>query len=158
MMQDIGNYLISIVCASAICGILTSLVGSKGSATGIIRILTGIFLATTVIAPLTKLELKNMDTFWDQINIDVDSNIQAGTDMANAQRNLIIKEQLEAYILDKAETLGACINAEITISQDEIPQPLTVQISGSVSPYNKKILTEYISKELGISEDQQIWK
>ena len=69
----------------------------------------------------------------------------------------IIKEKTEAYILEKAESLGLDISVEINFGEADSMVPTEVRISGPVSPYAKDQLSKTISTDLGIPEERQIW-
>jgi hypothetical protein len=59
--------------------------------------------------------------------------------------------------LDKAQALNTALEVEVTLSDDEIPIPVKVRLSGKVSPYAKGRLQQIISEELGIERENQIW-
>ena len=69
----------------------------------------------------------------------------------------IIRESTAAYISDKASVLGASVNVKVELDNDMVSRPSRVTVIGNLSPYVKKPLSTYIQKELGISEDAQIW-
>ncbi|MBE7003798.1 MAG: stage III sporulation protein AF [Ruminococcaceae bacterium] len=65
-----------------------------------------------------------------------------------------IAEELGAYIEDKADSLGAEVSAEVTVtSRGGAPAPERVTLHGA---YNGA-LAEWIAAELGITEERQIW-
>jgi len=157
-MESLGKYLLSIVIAAAICGIMNGLVSGKQASGSIIRLISGIFMAITVITPLVKIEFDDFESYVDAINTDAQNSSEMGVSAAEIETAKIIKQQLEAYILDKAEALHLSVSVELVMTEDFPPSPYAVQISGSVSPYNKKVLSEYISSELSIPEERQTWK
>ena len=77
--------------------------------------------------------------------------------MAYQAMTELIKEKSQAYILDKAAELDASITADVTISEEELPKPLSVVISGQVSPYNRKRLESILETDLGIAKENQVW-
>ena len=68
-----------------------------------------------------------------------------------------IKERTQSYILDKAQSLNAVLDVEVTLSDDEIPVPVKVCITGKVSPYARGRLENLIIEDLGIEKENQIW-
>lgn len=157
MMEWIGNYIISIICASAICGIITSLVSNNKATGGIIRMICGIFLAVVLVSPLLKMKLIDFEDYINSIQIDAKSVAGKGAGVANAETASIIKSELESYILEKAAAMNLSVSVQITMSGEFPPIPYSIELSGSISPYNKNILAEYIVDELGIPEERQIW-
>ena len=157
-MDGIGEYIISIVCAAGICGALVAFLSNKSAVSAVIRIICGIFLVVTVIGPIKKIAWSDAIKSFEFAKIDGDSAAYAGVVAANSETAVIIKEQLETYILDKAVSMGLDITVDIEMTTDTPPQPETVLISGEISPSKKTMLTEQISRELGIPEERQLWK
>lgn len=156
-MELIGNYLLRIVIVAAICGILNAIVSDKRASGGIIRMITGIFVAVTALTPLTNLDLFEFGTYTEFVAEDADAAAQAGVQIAKFETDAIIKEQLEAYILDKAKNLQLSVSVNIEMTDGYPSMPYSVQISGEASPYNKKVLSSIIVNELSIPEERQIW-
>ena len=69
----------------------------------------------------------------------------------------IIKGETEAYILDKAASLGVELEVDVLLEDMYPMAPKTVRLSGSVSPYVRNRLQNIIAEELGISKENQIW-
>jgi len=72
----------------------------------------------------------------------------------------IIEERTEAYILDKAEKLGAAITPSVTAAygEDGVCRPDRAVILGTCSPLVQQVLSEYMDEELGIPPENQIWR
>ena len=158
MMTGIGKYIISIVAAIVSCSVLTGLVSDSKGATGLVRILCGVFIAITVVKPLLGIDLEDLSTYWNGIHIDGDAIAQEGRSAAITESSVSIKQELESYILEKADDLDTAVDVDINLTDEFPPMPESIEITGSVSPYNKRVLSEYIYNEIGIPEDKQIWK
>ena len=67
----------------------------------------------------------------------------------------IIERETAAYILDKADTLGLEISAEVRAETgaDGLPV-LSAELAGEPS----EVLAEYLAEELGIPRERQVWK
>ena len=155
-MEFISEYLRNILVAALICSILLPWADRNKSTGHILKLLCGVFLAITMIQPLTK--FKNLQWVSVLAPSDVAKTVEAGTAYGKEEMGKIISDQSCAYILDKAESLGLDIQVEVLLSSDFPPVPESVIISGSGSPYNKQVLTKMISDDLAIPEDKQIWK
>lgn len=70
---------------------------------------------------------------------------------------VIIKEETEAYIQDKAEELGAQIRAEITLSEDDFPIPVSVVIRGSPAEHIRGRLQRILETDVGIEKENITW-
>ena len=123
----------------------------------LLQLIGGLFLIFTVITPLADLDFSHF--FNSQWNYTAQGNriVTEGELIAQEQLNDIIKQRCEAYILDKAASLGADIRVELALSQDELPVPVSVTIYGAVSPVGKRRLQEVIRDELGIPLEAQKW-
>lgn len=153
-MEAFSRYLIRVVCAALVCS-ATSKLGQGSGCQGVLRILSGVFLTIVLVQPLGKL-WDFEPTFGPQ---DWDLTAQAiaakGTASAQEMRGAIITEQLESYIITKAEEAGAEVHADVTLGADFLPT--AVVISGPVSPGAKQKLTQVLTGELGIPEACQQW-
>ena len=156
-MEAIRQYLLSVVAAAIICGVTTNLLGKKGTFGAVLKLLTGLFLAITVVSPLTKIQLIDFYEYADNLSIESGALTQQGQTMANEELRAIIKSRTEAYILDKAASMGSDLRVEVKLSDSDPPQPASVTIEGAVSPYAKQRLKELIANELGIPEENQVW-
>lgn len=156
-MDGIRQYLLSVTAAAILCAIVKALTDKKGAPTTLIKLISGIFLAITVFAPLTNIDLSNLTDYMKSFTVDADTAAAVGTDYAREETAAIIKAQTEAYILDKASSLGADLQVSVTLSDDTLPVPCAVVITGGIAPYAKERLTRYITDDLNIPEAQQTW-
>ena len=156
-MEAIRGYLLSVTGAAVICAVVSALLGKKGTISAMGKLLTGIFMAITVISPLAKIQLSNADALWDDLSVDAAAAVAAGEEAANIELRAGIKSQTEAYILDKAASYAAELTVEVTLSDDDPPLPCAVRLTGSVSPYAKRQLQQLIAEDLGIPKEAQTW-
>ncbi len=114
-------------------------------------------MSITVISPLTKLNLNNISSFFEDFEAEASAAVYDGTNMANTSVATIIKENTEAYILDKANSFGATVDVEVSLNDDTPPLPVSVVIRGAVAPYVKVKLQEIIENNLEIPKERQSW-
>ena len=155
-MAMIKQYLLSILCAALVCSVLTTIIGKNKTIGSIIKMLCGIFLAVTVVTPITNWDFSNLNILPDEWYDKTASNF--GEVYSDEQMIANIKEQTKAYILDKAEQMGSEVAVEVTLNEAYPYAPNSVVLSGTISPYNRVRLSEIIAKDLAIPEDKQIWK
>lgn len=153
-MELIKEYLLSITAAALICGTISSLTSKNAGISKLMQLLCGLFLAITVIRPIVEVQLDNIDSFTDLLVVDGEIAASTGKEMAAEEMKRIIKEKTEAYILDKAKSLGAEIEVEVTL-EDFVPTGAI--ITGSISPFARSSLITSISQDLGIPPEGQIW-
>lgn len=156
-MEGVRQYVISVVAAAILCGILKSILPGKDAMAGILRLITGIFLAFTVIKPLTRIELGDLPVLSFDYLTEAQIASADGEKIAADAMADIIKQQAEAYILDKAQSLNLQLTVTVTVSDGALPAPVGVRLSGTVSPYAKSCLARIIEEDLGIAKENQIW-
>ena len=116
-----------------------------------------VFMIFTAISPLVNVRIGDFAGYIQDRSPQIESAICAGQEAAHTAISEIIKQQTQAYILNKAKQLEADIFADVEMNHYDPYVPESVRISGSVSPYAKQRLKQYIAEELGISEEQQTW-
>lgn len=156
MMEGMRDYLLSVIAAAVIGGIVNSIAG-KGAGGSMIRLIAGLFLTFTLIQPVVDL---NINSFTDWVDGISQSSTAAVTDGLSMRDNALragIKDAAEAYILDKACRMDVSLAVEIGLSDDELPVPESISLSGNVSPYAKQQLQALIAEDLGIDKEHQKW-
>ncbi len=157
LMQDIKQYLLSVTAAAIICGITVTLAGKKSTSGAVTKLIAGLILAVTVVSPLVKIKLQDLSGYISSFSADAAAAVEDGAYMATQANEAIIKSQTEAYILDKATSMDMDIAVEVELCDAAPAIPSGVTIRGAASPYEKKLLQQYIAKELGIPEENQSW-
>ena len=153
-MEAIKEYLLSVTAAALVCGLVNSLVGKNSSISGLLKLLCGLFLCTTVIKPAVDVKVDDICSLTDQITVNSEFAVSKGEEMATEEMKRIIKEKSETYILDKAKALGADVEVEIVL-EDFVPAGVTV--TGMISPFVKSSLAATITQDLGIPPEGQLW-
>ena len=156
-MEDLRQYLLSVTAAAAFCGILLTLIEKKSACAGIVRMLCGIFMAVTLLRPAVQLRVRDLEVYIDDIRSQSESAAAVGAAAAEEAMAAIIKSRTEAYILDKAESMGLSLRVEVVLTEDAIPQPGSVRIQGTVPPYARAQLRAWIRDTVGIGEEDQLW-
>ena len=155
--MDMGKYLISIITAALICGIATSVLGSKGALGAAVKFLAGIYMTLSIVAPWGQLRLGELSDLKDQLTSDAERVTLSGQNTAREAMAESIINSTRTYILDKAESLGAELTVEVMLDDSQIPIPNKVRIRGNISPYNREKLSSIIERDLGIPTEAQIW-
>ena len=156
-MMSVGAYLLSVSAAAVLCGLVRYFLGKKGTSAALGTMVAGIFLLMTILSPLgdfDNLKWEDITGRWQEEAADAAA---LGSAEAKKAQDAIIKQQLEAYILDKATEYHAQLQVEVTLSETGAAVPVGVSLRGAVSPYAKQQLQEIIEKDLGISKENQQW-
>ena len=156
-MEQVRTYLLSVIAAAVICSLVTAIPGKAGSISSILKLMMGIFMAVTVLSPFVSFRLPNIQSYMDAFHADASDAVEAGQHLADSEMRQLIKDRVEAYILDKATAYGVDLTVEVSLTNDGVPVPCGVKLSGAVSPYAKLQLMKMLSEDLGIGKENQIW-
>ena len=148
------GYILSVTCAAALAAILRAIAG-EGTMGKLTKLLSGLFLAVTVLSPLVKMEIPDPARWLEDYMEEGEAAAQAGEAMAKDYSQSIISAELEAYILDKAAALCCELSAEVRLDDGGLPASVT--LAGSVSTADKAELSRMLARELGIGEEAVIW-
>ena len=156
-MFSVKSYIISLFVVSIISGIFTSFTDLKGKHAPLIKMILGLFILITVVSPWTKFRLTDVTEGIHITKNDARSYSYAGSNYSEELIRNGITERIEAYILDKADSLGLDINVRVDLADESPYTPESVELSGYVSPYNKARIQRIIENDLGICEECQKW-
>ena len=156
-MGSIREYLIGIVTAAILCSIVTVLVGKKGAVGTVIKFLSGLLMTLAVLSPWTNISLDNLWGWTEDFSQAGEGLVAHGENMAEDAYRAGIKQRAEAYILEKAHSLGTELTVEVSLSSGETPIPIGAILTGSISPYAKEQLSRMLEEELGIAGKEQVW-
>ena len=156
-MQDLGQYILSVGMGALLAGIIADYTDGKSTTGTITRMVCGLFLAFTVINPLTSLNYGILESFSQNLEQSAEPAVAAGTAMAEESMAQLIKQETRSYILDKATQLGCELDAEVTVGQGQYPLPESVAISGNVTNQQRRELEAFMETELGIPKEKQQW-
>ena len=156
-MDGIRGYLVGVAAAAILCGIVNSLIGTKGTVGVAIKLLTGLLMLLAVVRPWTSISLDGFFRLTEEIGSDGADFVASGELLAQDAYKDSIIQQTEAYILEEAKTLGCELIVEVILSDEEIPVPYRVRLTGEVSPYAKGKISTMLTDTLGIQREEQIW-
>ena len=152
-METVKTYLLTILVVAIICGFINRLVKNKAHG-AVVRIVMILVVLQPFRGPVFYL--------WKGFSFDVEEQILAAREQGEAERqkalSQLIQEDTTAYILRQAKTLHANITVEVILSDESMPVPEYVRISGNIAPYAKQQLINIIERELGVAEENQLWK
>lgn len=148
------EYIAQAVAAALLCGIIVSM--TKHSSGGsIVRMLCGVFMTIVLIRPLAGTNVSFLESILPDITGDAEAVASDGAAAAEDIRREYIKQRVQAYILSRAKTMEADIQANVSLDEDCVP--VSVSIAGRISPLSRSRLTQIIASELGIPKERQEW-
>lgn len=153
IMEVISEYILSVVCTAILCGIIMLLCGK--CAAGALKLVLGIVMTVAVLKPVITEDIFSYDLSLD-VQEDSSEIISEGSMVAASMQSEIITHEIQAYILDKAEALGANITVDVDLGEDHLPE--SICLSGQVTPYTKKQLEHIILTQLGVRKECLSWQ
>lgn len=156
-MTSLKEYLLSVIVVSVFCALINSLIKEKGAASHLLKLMSGILIMIVVLKPLISFKMNDIHSYIESFSVDASFHVQQGEKTSQESYAAIIKEQTQAYILDKATSLDVDIAVDVILDTNAPYTPVTVYLRGSVSPYAKKQLSDYIAEKLAIGKEAQIW-
>lgn len=157
MMDDLKRYVLSLIGASLICGVIKYFSGRSGKFNGIINVACGLFLAITVFSPILAVKVPDLTSVISEPFYNIGEEISRDAAQSTKEEmETIIKDELRTYILEKASAHNMDINVEVNLDDEKLT-PDEIVITGATSPYNKTVLTDYIQGTLGVPEEKLQW-
>lgn len=146
--------VLSLISAAVLCGILQTMM-PDGIGKNILRMLCGVFLLLTVLEPVTKIQIPDLEDYLSEFQSSAEAVSAMGEEMALTERQQLIKLGLEAYILDKAADMDPIPQVQIRV--DLQGQPTHIRIQGDLTRDNRARLEQIIKDDLGIPKEDQQW-
>ena len=148
-MTFLRSWLLSVTACAVLVSIVQQLTDG-GAMKKIVRFVGGMVLMLAMLRPLLSLT-------FDLPELD-GGHYREAVEALNAEQDSALGDsiaaQTQAYIEDKASSLGLSVRAEVqTALRDGVPFPDSVTLYGE----NSAALGAYIVQELGIAEENQLW-
>ena len=155
MIELIRQWILGMTGAAVFCAVATELT-PKGPVKGVLRTVCGVVMAAALIAPLLDFDFPAYSLNLARYRDGAASVTEDGKEISDALNRRVIEETLGAYILDKAQTLGAEVTeARVSVrwSTEGVWVPASAEIYGSYS----EALAGAIEAELGVPREAQTW-
>ena len=156
-MGEIRTYLLGVIAAALVCGIFTSLMGKKGGMGICVKLLASLLMILAVFSPWTNISFKGWFGWQEYLSMDGENAAAYGEEIAEDAYRAGIKQQIEAYILDEAKALDCDLSVEVTLTDEMLPLPKCVTLTGNISPYARQVIATKLTQQLGIAQEDQIW-
>ena len=140
MMEAIRSYLTAVVAVSMIA-VLASALAHGSRMERVVRFAAGLLALLVCVTPLLRLD-------------DASGTDRTRQDMLRD----LIRENTERTIEKQAEALGMLVRADVTLTEEEYPQPWSATLTGTLDPEQVRALSEFLSQSLGIPTERQTWK
>ena len=156
-MEGIRNYLLAVV-AVCMISVVADVLISNGSLKKIVRLIGGVLVLLVAIRPLLSLDMQRISEYLEEVNAAYHFDTEQ---IKSTQQELMmrqVKQSAEKYIEDEARSLGATLQAEVTVSDGEYPIPFSVILIGTLTPEQTQTVSAYIVTALNIPPERQEWR
>ena len=155
MVEHIRQWVLGLCGASVLCALALELT-PPGAVKRVLRAVCGVVLTAALLLPLYSFDYSGYSLFQSEYREQADALARQGVEISRELNRGIIEETLGAYILDKAQALGAQLEgARVTAAWSGRGSwyPVSAELDG---PYHAA-LSDYIEGELGIARQAQKW-
>jgi stage III sporulation protein AF len=158
MTEFLHNWIKGLAAAALFSSVMLTLT-PKGNVKQIVKLVCGALLTFVLLSPLTKVNFDSLSEFIARTKLEgreISSTSEYETQLL---MKLIIEEETQAYILDKALKLGIeDLKVKVTAKTgDKYPYPYSAELSTGTKGSLREELTSYIEGELGIPRERQSW-
>lgn len=157
-MDTIRQYFLNVIAAAVLSSLVIGLTERNTVTSGAIKLLTGLVMILCTIAPTASLEFDGIFNMMDAYSFAAEQAVDSGTDFAENEMKSIIIRNTEAYILEKASSLGAKVQVCVVLAREAPFAPASITLHGKTAPYTKAVISRWITDNLGIPEELIHWK
>lgn len=156
-MNSVRRYLLCMAAASVLYGLLSVLLGSDRMKRTL-RFSGTLVLLLCVMAPVLRIDPAQIAKAFSSAVI-TSEQARTGVDLKGQDiQTAIITRRCREYISDKILELGMMVEFSLTMNDEQgISYPYQIEIRGSADDYKKDRLSAFLSAELGIPQDRQVW-
>ena len=157
IMEGIKAYIISIVAAAVLIGVLSCFFRKGSIVTKPFMLITSVFMILSMFQPFIGFRIGGNSLEMAGLYDEAEDLIRDSVDHSREEMASIITDQVKTYIQNKASAMGLILQMEIILSEEDPPVPWSVHLWGSVSPREKEILETYIYDNLAIARERVFW-
>lgn len=155
-MNGLKEYLVAVCSAAILCSILKQIVGKGKLSSGMLQLLSGLFVAICMIAPWKDFSLRDLEVYNPLDTNSAQSFVEDGRQINKSNLNAIITQRVEAYILEKANQLHVQVEVSVELSDDGVP--ICSIITGDLTAREQEEMSAFLVSQIGIQREMQIWR
>ena len=159
MSEIFSQWLHAVIYTGIVCS-TAMLLTPEGRVKKALTIICAVAMCAAIASPLAELDFDAYSKAMAHYELDAGKYIGRGEDYSKNLNRTIIEDKCRAYILDKADEVGAELS-DITVtalwSSDGYWYPHEAEIISTATGEQKSRLSDYIQSQLGISIANQNW-
>ena len=148
-MELIRTWILSVTVSAIVIAVAEALM-PPGAVKKVGKLTGGLILVLGILQPLVTMDYEDLYDMVTALPAGAIAQEEAQTHQYEAMKG-IIEEELEAYIVDKGEALGADCTAQVTCTPGE------GDVTGDLTPAQQEAMSRYLEQELGIPSQGQIF-
>ena len=154
MIAALRAWLTAIVTVTLLLSVAQTLI-PEGSLRKVASFTGGLILLIVMLRPVLGADLERLDLDLDAYAAAIQERQADLEAVQQAELAAGIAARTEAYIKDKAASLGLAVDVRVKTAENAegVPLPAAVDIAGPPS----EELAAYMERELGISRERQVW-
>ena len=159
MTEFASAWVRAIAGAALICAAASALT-PKGKVKNVLKLLCGVVLITAMINPVINQEFPSLSMDISEYRRQADEITGSAEEKENSLSRTIIEDELEAYILDKAESLDAKLQSvEVSVKwgDEGCWYPYEVYLTADIPQMKRKLISNSIEAEMGVPDERQYW-
>ena len=156
-MELIRTWILSVTVSAIVIAVAEALM-PPGAVKKVGKLTGGLILVLGILQPLVTMDYEDLYDMVTALPAGAIAQEEAQANQYEAMKG-IIEEELEAYIVDKGEALGADCTAQVTCTpgEGEVPVPTPATVTGDLTPAQQEAMSRYLEQELGIPPQGQIF-
>ena len=155
-MVQLREYVLGIIAAAVICGIVLCF-AEKSREGPLLKLICGLVLVFSLVEPVLNISAGDWQALGINFEAEARDAAEKGRSQGESKVRILIKQETEAYIMDKARKMDLDIQVDVTLSDQNLPAPEAVTIRGTLPPYGRAKLSRILTDELGIPKENQTW-
>ena len=156
-MNAIRQYFLCIAASALLYGLL-SLLMSSGRTKRTLQFSGTLVLLISVMAPILKIQPEEIAKSFSK-TIIAEEQMRTGLSLPGQEvQKAIISQRCSTYISDKLMELNMPMEISLKMREDcGVFYPYEIELRGSVDDQKKAILSVFLSADMGIPEERQVW-
>lgn len=156
-MEFVQSWIVSVTVSAIIIAIAEGLM-PNGTVKKVGKLTGGLVLMLGILQPIVRLDYEELFLAANGLQeITVESQVKEESDTALLKS--IIEQEMAAYVLDKAQSLGysCAVSIYCELGENQVPYPTQAEIRGILDEEQRHQLTKLISEDLGIPQQNQTY-
>lgn len=157
-MEFMRSWILSVTLAAMIIALAEGMMPA-GGVKRIAKLTGGLVLMLGMLQPIVRLDYEELFVRANGLpGITVEESALQKVENEDLMKT-IIEEELAAYVLDKAKSLGfSCeVSVHCVLGEDGAPLPERVQVRGLLDPQQRQAMERVLMEDLGIPAEHQTY-